>query len=115
MAGSNGATLTVIGALAFPSTVITNCADVPTASPAGTNKLIWVSLLNRIVAARLLNVADTFVPPNSVPITVVSDPGTTGSGSKLAEFNTAVIAGAGGAVTVSVRGISTTPAISPAL
>ena len=46
---------------------------------------------------------------------VVIDPGTTGSGSKLAAFKTELIAGAGGAVIVSVAGISMTPAMSPAL
>src|SRR5580704_10030379 len=93
MAGSKGATWTVVAALFDPSTVTTNCAEVTEPRSGGTTRLICVALLNRMVACRVLKVTETFVPVNAEPMMVVREPGTTGTGAQLAAFTTLVTAG----------------------
>src|SRR5580692_2664978 len=117
MPGSKGATVTGVAALLKASTATTNCAAVWPANAAGTMRLICVLLLKMTVAGRLLKVTETAEPLKFEPIRVASDPGTTGSGRKLAALRTELtvgVGGAGGAVMVRVTGIAMDPAIGPA-
>src|SRR6266567_1447119 len=83
MAGANCPTLTVIGAL-LTASIVTIIFDVFEARSAGTIKLICVSLLNRIFAGVPSKVTPTDLPVKDLPMTEESDPGTTGTGAKLA-------------------------------
>src|SRR5580698_2903508 len=101
--------MTVRDALA-PSTLTTNCAELCNPSDAGAIKLICVSLVNRMVARAPSNVAVTNFPVKAEPITAVRDPGTTGTGARLAALRTSVMVGVGvPGVTVKLTGMVTGP------
>src|SRR5229473_1780406 len=114
MAGANGARLMPWGALARPSTVTTNLADVRSPSSMGIITFNCVSLEKRTLAGTPSKVTLTIAPVNFVPKIVAIDPGATKPGAKLAPFTIVVTAGdgtgGGAAVTVNVIGTIREPA-----
>src|SRR5579872_2708002 len=116
MPGAKGASATASGADEMPLTTTTNCVEAFEPSEAGTSRLIWVSLLNRICAGVPSKVTDRLDPENWLPIIVASEPGAKGPGDSVAALSTLDTVGDGGGagVMVSVIGMTRVPAMGPA-